>query len=381
MITFANRIDAVDEYYFSIKLKEVNMLISKGLPIVNMGIGNPDLLPNPSVIKALEDAITHPTAHQYQSYQGLPELRQAMCNFYKSWFNTQLNPGSEILPLMGSKEGILLASLAFLNKNDAVLVPNPGYPTYRSATLLAEATTIEYNLTENNNWLPNLAEIETQNLENIKIMWLNYPNMPTGAVATLTFFKEVIEFAKRHNILLIHDNPYSFINNSNPISITQIEGWQEVAIELNSLSKTFNIAGFRVGMAVGKMEYIQAILKVKSNLDSGMFYGIQKAACTALSLKNDYFIEQNKVYEKRKETMLLLLEKLNCKPLEHAAGMFVWAKIPNNFSTSNTFIDWLLYEKNIFATPGTVFGSNGEGYVRFSLCIDEQQIKNVINSL
>lgn len=376
----ADRLHSVQEYYFSRKLKEVNQLIKDGKPIINLGIGSPDLEPPKQVVDVLVDSLVHPVAHKYQSYQGLPELRTAIADFYNSEFNVAVNPDTEVLPLMGSKEGIMHISLAFLNEGDAVLIPNPGYPTYSSVTQLVQATPIQYNLDETNNWLPDFEAIEQQDLSKVKLMWTSYPHMPTGAKATKADLETLVAFAKNHNILLINDNPYSFILNDNPISILEIEGAKDVALELNSLSKTFNMAGWRVGMVLGNVAHINAILKVKSNMDSGMFYGIQKGAIEALKCSSAWYKSLNEIYKSRRELIWQLADKLDCTYNKNATGLFVWAKLPEG-KTSEAFIDQILYKNSVFITPGTVFGSQGEGYIRFSLCAKEEQIKDAISRL
>ncbi|WP_420572028.1 pyridoxal phosphate-dependent aminotransferase [Kordia sp.] len=378
----AKRIHTVEEYYFSRKLREVRSLIAAGKPIVNLGIGSPDLQPPTVVVDALEASLHDDTAHKYQSYQGIPELRNAIASFYKNNYKVTLNADTEVLPLMGSKEGIMHISMAYLDEGDEVLIANPSYPTYTSVTKLLGAIPIYYNLDANNNWLPNLEELEQQDLSKVKLMWVNYPHMPTGAKATRTFFEKLIAFAKKHQILIINDNPYSFILNDEPMSILSIEGAKEVALELNSLSKSFNMAGWRTGMVMGKATHIQHVLKVKSNMDSGMFYGIQKGAIKALASSKDWFTELNKIYAKRRQLIWQLATKLNCTFSTETAGMFVWAKLPKeNTLSSEAFIDKLLYEKNVFITPGSIFGTQGEGYIRFSLCVTEEKIKEVINRI
>lgn len=378
MIATADRLNSVQEYYFSKKLREVNQLLSEGKPIINMGIGSPDLLPHFSVVKAIQNSMNDKKAHEYQSYQGLPELRKAMATFYQNQFNVSMDFASEVLPLMGSKEGIMHVSMAFLNKSDEVLIPNPGYPTYAAVTELVQAKPIFYDLIEENNWLPDFEALEKLDLLKVKIMWVCYPHMPTGANATMEVFEKLIAFGKKHHILIVNDNPYSFVLNDNPMSILQVEGAKDVAMELNSLSKSFNISGWRVGMILGKTEFISAVLKVKSNMDSGMFYGIQKGAIEALSLDKNWFESQNKVYSKRRNLLFKLAEKLGCSYDKNSVGLFIWAKLPNDSISSEAFIDEILIEKNIFITPGTIFGSNGEGYIRFSLCIEEEKIKEAL---
>jgi aspartate/methionine/tyrosine aminotransferase len=378
MITMADRLNSVQEYYFSKKLREVNQLLSEGKPIINLGIGSPDLSPHSSVVEAIQQSMNDKKAHQYQSYQGLPELRKAMTAFYQNQFNVSLDFASEVLPLMGSKEGIMHVSMAFLNKYDEVLIPNPGYPTYAAVTELVQAKPVFYDLVEENNWLPDFEALEKLDLSKVKIMWVCYPHMPTGVNATKEVFEKLITFGKKYHILIVNDNPYSFVLNDKPMSILQVEGAKEVAMELNSLSKSFNISGWRVGMVLGKNEFISAVLKVKSNMDSGMFYGIQKGAIVALSLDKNWFERQNEVYAKRRDLLFKLVEKLGCSYDKNSVGLFIWAKLPNDAISSKEFIDTILIEKNIFITPGTIFGSNGEGYIRFSLCIEEDKIKEAL---
>ncbi|HBI02033.1 MAG TPA: aminotransferase class I/II-fold pyridoxal phosphate-dependent enzyme [Flavobacterium sp.] len=378
MIATAERLNSVQEYYFSKKLREVNQMLSEGKPIINMGIGSPDLLPHFSVVNAIQNSMNDKKAHEYQSYQGLPELRKAMTTFYQNQFNVSMDFASEVLPLMGSKEGIMHVSMAFLNKSDEVLIPNPGYPTYASVTELVQAKPIFYDLVEENNWLPDFEALEKLDLSKVKIMWVCYPHMPTGANATMEVFEKLIAFGKKHHILIVNDNPYSFVLNRNPMSIFQVEGAKEIALELNSLSKSFNMSGWRVGMILGNKTFLEAVLKVKSNMDSGMFYGIQKGAIEALSLDKNWFESQNEVYSKRRNLLFELVEKLSCSYNKTSVGLFIWAKLPKNVISSETFIDTILIDKNIFITPGTIFGSNGEGYIRFSLCIEEEKIKEAL---
>ena len=380
MIQPAKRLDTVQEYYFSKKLREVRGLVAAGKPIINMGIGSPDLQPPTQVLQAISNSLGDATAHKYQSYQGLPELREAIATFYKSKFSVNANPENEVLPLMGSKEGIMHISMAFLNEGDKVLIPNPGYPTYTSVTKLVGAEPLFYNLSDTTNWQPNFEELENEDLSDVKIMWVNYPHMPTGTDATLETFKKLVGFGKKHNILIINDNPYSFILNDNPISILQVDGAKEIALELNSLSKTFNMAGWRVGMLLGNATFINEVLKVKSNMDSGMFYGIQKGAIEALKLSDNWFLEQNKIYEERRKLIWQLADKLDATYSKNATGLFVWAKIPEG-KKSEEVTDAVLYDKDIFITPGTIFGSQGEGYIRFSLCVTSEIIKEAISRL
>jgi LL-diaminopimelate aminotransferase len=377
MIKAAKRLDTVQEYYFSKKLREVGRLAAAGKPIINMGIGSPDLKPPTEVLEAIQASLGDVNAHKYQSYQGLPALRNAISKFYENKFAVAINPEDEVLPLMGSKEGIMHISMAFLNEGDQVLIPNPGYPTYTSVTKLLGAEPLFYNLSAAHNWQPNYEELERQDLAGVKIMWVNYPHMPTGTNATLEIFEKLVAFGKKHQILIINDNPYSFILNEKPVSILNVEGAKDVALELNSLSKTFNMAGWRVGMVLGNAAFIKEILKVKSNMDSGMFYGIQKGAIEALQLSDDWFIAQNKIYKERRALIWQLADKLGTTYDKNTTGLFVWAKIPEGKKAAEV-TDAVLYEKDIFITPGTIFGSQGEGYIRFSLCVTKEIIKEAI---
>lgn len=379
MIQTANRLHTVEEYYFSIKLREVRALVAQGKPIISMGIGSPDLAPTPAVLNALTNSLTDTLAHQYQSYQGLPELRNGFADFYKNQYGVTISPETEILPLMGSKEGIMHITMAFVNPGDGVLIPNPGYPTYTSVTNLVGGVPVYYDLTEATNWYPDLVALEKLDLSNIKIMWVNYPHMPTGADGDYKLFEKLVAFCIKHSILLVNDNPYSFVLTEQPQSIFQVPEAKEVALELNSLSKSFNMAGWRVGMVVGNPVLIDAVLKVKSNMDSGMFYGIQKGAIEALKNKKDWFEGLNAIYRRRRDLIWILADKLGLTYDVKAVGLFVWAKLPKGEVSSEQFIDKILHDKNIFIVPGTVFGSNGEGYVRFSLCIEESKIQQAID--
>ena len=381
MIKQSDRLNSVEEYYFSKKLREVSNMIHSGESVINMAIGSPDLFPSIRVIDEIKNSLSDSFAHKYQSYQGLPELRDAIAKFYNKFFGVELNPLNEVLPLMGSKEGIMHISLAFLNPGDEVLIPNPGYPTYLSVTKLVEASPVFYNLSEKNSWFPNLSELENKDLSKVKLMWINYPHMPTGAYANLDQFQKLLEFAKTNNILLINDNPYSFILNDDYLSLLKVKGYKDFVLELNSLSKSFNMSGWRVGMLVGSSDNITKVLKVKSNMDSGMFYGIQKGAIAALNLDKSWFEDLNKVYLKRRKLIWNIADKLNCSYDKNSKGLFVWAKLPNHIKSSEQYIDTLLKEKKIFIAPGTIFGSNGEGYIRFSLCIDEVKINEALKRI
>jgi aspartate/methionine/tyrosine aminotransferase len=345
-----------------------------------MGIGSPDLQPPPAVIEAIQQAVLQEGAHKYQSYQGLPAFRQAVADFYQKNYHVVVNPENEILQLMGSKEGILHISMAFLNKGDQVLIPNPGYPTYTSVTNLVEAVPVFYDLTSEHNWEPNFKQLEQQDLSNVKLMWVNYPHMPTGAKATENLFKKLIAFGKKHQLLIINDNPYSFVLNNNPLSILSIDGAKETAIELNSLSKSFNMAGWRVGMLLGATPILEEVLKVKTQMDSGMFYGIQQGAIAALKVSSGWFENMNEIYQKRRKLIWQIAEALDCTFDKNTSGMFVWAKIPAGKKAEN-IVDDLLYKHHIFIAPGTIFGSKGEGYIRFSLCVPEEKIKEALDRL
>ena len=375
----ARRLVQTQEYYFSRKLREVAQRIAAGQPIINMGIGSPDLPAHPSVLSALEQSLSHSKAHMYQSYQGLPELRAGISNFYQIHYNVTLEAATEILPLMGSKEGIMHLSMAFLNPGDQVLIPNPGYPTYAAVARLVEAEPVFYDLNAANQWQPDFDALEVLDTTKIKMMWINYPHMPTGAEAATATFDRLIQWAKARNILLVNDNPYSFVLTKKPQSILSRPGAKEVAMELNSLSKSFNMAGWRVGMLCGKESIIQSVLKVKSNMDSGMFYGIQQGAIAALKMDQKWFTDLNRIYRKRRSLVEQLATALGAEFESNSVGLFVWAKLPKGALNSEAFVDKLLDEKHLFITPGTIFGSQGAGYIRFSLCVDEATISKVLN--
>jgi len=375
---FADRVSSVEEYYFSAKLREVNQMIADGKPVINLGIGSPDLAPDSKVIYALKSTADNAQAHGYQSYQGIPELRTSIANFYSREYGVSLNPTKEILPMMGSKEGIMHLSMTFLNPGDEVLIPNPGYPTYTSVTNLLGAKPIYYNLDLTKAGRPNFEELENQDLRKVKIMWINYPHMPTGAPGSRTILQELVTFAKKHELVLLHDNPYSHILTKEPLSILSIPEAKEVAMELNSLSKAFNMPGWRVGMLAGREDWIEKVLKVKSNMDSGMFLGIQKGAIAALNLGESWFSDIESTYQSRRKLVWKLADKLNLTYDIKAAGLFVWCKVPDG-KTADQVVDELLYERNIFITPGKIFGSEGEDYVRFSMCMPEFKILEAIN--
>ncbi|PZX50482.1 aspartate/methionine/tyrosine aminotransferase [Algoriphagus ratkowskyi] len=377
---FADRVSSVEEYYFSTKLREVNQMIADGKPVINLGIGSPDLAPDKKVIDALKSTADNPHSHGYQNYQGIPELRTSIANFYAREYGVSLNPNKEVLPMMGSKEGIMHLSMTFLNPGDEVLIPNPGYPTYTSVTNLLGATPIYYHIDLAKAGRPNLEELESKDLSKVKIMWINYPHMPTGAPGSRVILQELVGFAKKHEIVLLHDNPYSHILTKEPISILSIPGAKEVAMELNSLSKAFNMPGWRVGMLAGREDWLAKVLKVKSNMDSGMFLGIQKGAIAALNLGESWFSDIESTYQSRRKLVWKLADKLNLTYDTNAAGLFVWCKVPNGKSADQV-VDELLYERNIFITPGKIFGSEGDDYVRFSLCMPEFKILEAINRI
>ena len=377
----ATRLTHVQEYYFSKKLREVRTMISSGQSVINMGIGSPDLPPPQEVIDALQNSLSHPTAHKYQSYQGIPALREAIAAFYKKQYGVTLNPENEILPLLGSKEGIMHISMAFLNPGDQVLVPNPGYPTYTSVTRLVEAEAVFYNLEEDYHWQPNLEELKRIDCTEVRLMWINSPHMPTGTTIDPQNLTELIKWAKENDILLVNDNPYSFVLTDQPKSIFQNIDDKSQVMELNSLSKTFNMAGWRMGMLSGSKENINHVLKVKSNMDSGMFYGIQQGAIAALQQPQSWFDHINAIYSERRKQVWKLAEAMGCSFDKNNSGMFVWAKLPEGHNDSESFIDQLLHDKHIFLAPGTIFGSAGQGYIRFSLCVDKSQIVEALNRI
>lgn len=368
IIPTANRLRTVEEYYFSKKLRQIRQMRAEGKDVINVGIGSPDLPPSIATRAALAETAMQEGVHGYQSYTGVPELREAIADWYKMTYNVDLNPSNEVLPLMGSKEGIMHISMAFLNEGDEVLVPNPGYLTYSSVAKLVGAKIRTYDLLEEKGWQPDWKALEQMDLNNVKIMWVNYPNMPTGADSSYSLFEKLVKFAFRHEILIVNDNPYSLVLNKQPKSILEVEDAKEVMIELNSLSKSHNMAGWRMGMVVGASEYLQAILKVKSNMDSGMFLGLQKAAIEALKNSPKWHDLQNEQYGLRRKKAREILDLLGCKYTKHQVGMFVWAKVPDSVASVEKWIDTLLEEANVFMTPGFIFGTAGERYVRISLC-------------
>ena len=381
MINTAERLNNISEYYFSRKLKEIDDLNKKGRRIINLGIGSPDMPPHPDVIKTLNEESSKPNQHSYQSYRGAIVLRNAMSSWYKQWYNVELDPETEILPLIGSKEGIVHICMTFLNPGDKVLVPNPGYPAYRSAVYLTGADCVDYELKEENSWMPDFPLLESLDLTGIKMMWMNYPNMPTGQLPTKKLFEQAINFGQKHDILICHDNPYSFILNDNPLSLLSINGAKDSAIELNSLSKSHNMAGWRVGLLAGRAQIINEVLRFKSNMDSGMFLPIQLAAAKALSLPGEWYKEVNNVYRTRRTKVFTLLINLKAEFSTSQAGMFVWAKIDNSEKDSYTFVDKILDKAGVFITPGSIFGSSGSRYIRVSLCTSIDKFDEAIKRI
>lgn len=378
----SHKLQHINEYYFSQKLKQIAQLRAEGKNILNLGIGNPDQAPSEQTISALQISSSNTKNHGYQSYIGIPALREAMRNWYKTTYEVDLNPATEILPLLGSKEGISHISHAFLNPGDKVLVPNPGYPTYSSATYLAGAIPVAYDLDETNNWAPDFSKISETVLREAKLLWINYPNMPTGAKGSDEIFKTLIEIANDFKILIVNDNPYSLVlNEGKPVSIFQTAGAKDVCLELNSLSKSHNLAGARIGLVVGAKEYIDTILKVKSNVDSGMYLPLQEAAIAALGNSDEWHELRNDEYKKRRAFAYDIMNALECTYDKNQIGMFLWAKIPSNYNHVEDLTEKILHEANVFITPGFIFGSNGERYIRISLCSPEADLKEALNRI
>ena len=377
----AKRLQQTEEYYFSKKLREIDEMNKAGAKVINLGIGSPDLPPHPSVIAALNEQSQRPDTHAYQGYKGIPALRQAMSAWYQRYYGVSLDPEKEVLPLIGSKEGIMHICMTYLQEGDEALVPNPGYPTYRSAVNLSGATVRDYDLEEKNGWLPDLEALAKTDLSKVKLMWVNYPHMPTGARFNAAFAEKLIAFANAHHILICHDNPYSFILNEQPQSLLQIPGAKDVVLELNSLSKSSNIAGWRIGMLAGKQEWINEVLRFKSNMDSGMFQPMQMAAVKALELGPEWYAALNTIYSGRRKKVFELLELLHCTFDRDQVGLFVWAKIPATAKDGFSLTDEILQKAQVFITPGGIFGSNGNGYIRVSLCKDEKVFDEVLQRI
>jgi LL-diaminopimelate aminotransferase len=380
-IELANRLNGIGEYYFSKKLSEIAELNKQGDAVINLGIGSPDLPPHPSVIETLHTEALKQNVHGYQSYKGAEALRKAFRDWYKKWYNVELSPATEILPLIGSKEGIMHICMTYLNEGDEALIPNPGYPTYRSAVQLAGGKCVEYELKEENNWLIDFDELEKKDLGKVKLMWVNYPQMPTGQLPTQELFEKLVAFGKKHNILICHDNPYSFILNETPMSLLGVDGAKETVIELNSLSKSHNMAGWRVGVLCGAKERVDEVLRFKSNMDSGMFFPLQLAAAKALTLEKDWHDEVNKVYKSRRKKAYELLDLLECTYSKEQVGMFLWAGIPERFKDAYQLSDDVLYKARVFITPGGIFGSAGEKFLRVSLCSPEEKFEASIERI
>ncbi len=378
-IVSADRLNSVQEYYFSVKLKEVAQMNAEGKNVISLGIGSPDLPPSPETIAELTAVASQNSSHVYQPYIGVAELRQAFAQFYHRNYGVTLNADSEILPLMGSKEGILHISLAFLNPGDKVLIPNPGYPTYSSVSQMIGATAVTYELDETNNWQPDFEALEKMDLRDVKLMWINYPNMPTGANGSLSLFQKIVDFGKRHGIVIAHDNPYSLILNEEPMSILQVEGAKDICLELNSMSKSHNMPGWRVGMVASNPQFIGWVLKVLSNIESGMLKAIQMAAAKALNNSHEWHQQNNiSLYARRRLLAEQIMTELGCTFAPSQVGMFLWGRIPDNCVSSKQLADDVLYKARVFLTPGFIFGSKGERYIRISLCCNEEMLQEAL---
>ncbi len=377
----AERVNSVQEYYFSRKLKEVAEMNTAGKNVINLGIGSPDLPPSDETIDTLCQHARNANEHGYQPYVGIPELREAFAKWYKTWYDVDLNPKTEIQPLIGSKEGILHISLAFLNPGDGVLVPNPGYPTYSSVSHLVDAKLISYELKEELGWQPDFEELEKMDLSGVKLMWTNYPNMPTGANASEELYQKLVDFGRRHNIIICNDNPYSFILNDHPLSILSIPGAKDICIEMNSMSKAHNMPGWRMAMLASNAQFVQWILKVKSNVDSGQFKPMQYAAVAALAAPKSWYDKMNETYRSRRTLAGEIMHTLGCQYDENQVGMFLWGRIPDSVSGSEALADKVLYEANVFLTPGFIFGSQGERYIRISLCSNQEMLQKALERI
>ncbi|MDE6346463.1 MAG: aminotransferase class I/II-fold pyridoxal phosphate-dependent enzyme [Muribaculaceae bacterium] len=377
----ASRVDAIEEYYFSRKLKEVAALNAAGADIISLGIGGPDRAPHADVTATLSREAEVAGNHSYQPYTGLPELRKGYAGWYEKYYGVKLNPDTEILPLIGSKEGVMHVSLAFLNPGDGVLVPNPGYPTYSSVSKLVGARIISYELDENNGWQPDFDALEKADLSGVKLMWVNYPNMPTGARASTALYERLVDFGRRHNIVIVNDNPYSFILNDNPQSMLSIPGAKDVVIEMNSLSKSHNMAGWRLGMAASNPTFINWVLKVKSNIDSGQFKPVMLAAVKALSLGDEWYADVNKVYAERRKVAEQIMEALGCTYDASQQGLFLWGKVPADVESGEALADRVLAEARVFITPGFIFGSKGDRCVRVSLCTPAERMTEALERI
>ena len=378
----AERLSLVSEYYFSRKLKEVAQMNAEGKDIISLAIGSPDMPPSKQTIQTLCEVASRPDTHGYQPTMGTPELRKAMADFYKRWYGVDLNPATEIQPLIGSKEGILHVTLSFVNPGEEVLVPNPGYPTYTSLSKILGAKVVNYDLMEDNGWQPDFEQLEKMDLSRVKLMWTNYPNMPTGGNARMETYERLVDFARKHNIVVVNDNPYSFILNDKPMSLLQVEGAKDCCIEFNSMSKSHNMPGWRVGMCATNPTFISWILKIKSNIDSGTFRGIQLAAAAALSNDEEWHHEANiETYARRRKYAEQIMDALGCKYDPNQVGMFLWGRIPDSYSNCEELTERVLHEARVFITPGFIFGSKGERYVRISLCAKEEKIQTALERI
>ena len=381
IISPANRLGSVSEYYFSRKLKEVAAMNAAGKGVISLGVGSPDMPPSEETVETLCAEAHNPNGHGYQPYVGIPELREAFARFYKRWYNVELDAKTEIQPLIGSKEGILHVTLAFVNPGEQVLVPNPGYPTYTSLSRLLGAEVVNYNLTEENGWMPDFDELERMDLSRVKLMWTNYPNMPTGANATMELYERLVDFARRKGIVIVNDNPYSFILNDHPLSILAVKGAKECCIEFNSMSKSHNMPGWRIGMIAANPTFISWILKVKSNIDSGMYRAMQLAAVKALDAEADWYEGNNANYASRRKTAGEIMEALGCEYDKSQVGMFLWGRIPEHYADVEELTERVLHEARVFIVPGFIFGSNGSRYIRISLCAKNEQLAEALKRI
>lgn len=377
----ANRLSGVSEYYFSKKLKEVAQMNAEGKNVISLGIGSPDMPPSEQTVSTLCQEAQNADGHGYQPYVGIPELRKAFAGWYQQWYNVELNPNTEIQPLIGSKEGILHVTLAFVNPGEQVLVPNPGYPTYTSLSNILGAEVVTYNLKEENGWMPDFEELEAMDLTRVKLMWTNYPNMPTGANATPELYEKLVDFARRKGIIIVNDNPYSFILNDKPLSILSVPGAKECCIEFNSMSKSHNMPGWRIGMLASNADFVQWILKVKSNIDSGMFRAMQLAAAKALEAGEDWYESNNQNYRNRRQLAGEIMEALQCTYDDNQVGMFLWGKIPASCTDVEELTEKVLHQARVFITPGFIFGSNGARYIRISLCCKDEKLAEALERI
>ena len=377
----ADRLAGVSEYYFSKKLKEVAQMNAEGKDVISLGIGSPDMPPSEETVQTLCNEAQNPDGHGYQPYVGIPELRKSFAAWYQKWYNVELNPATEIQPLIGSKEGILHVTLAFVNPGEQVLVPNPGYPTYTSLSKILGAEIVNYNLKENAGWMPDFDELEKTDMSRVKLMWTNYPNMPTGANATMEMYERLVDFARRKNIIIVNDNPYSFILNNHPLSILSVPGAKECCIEFNSMSKSHNMQGWRIGMLASNAQFVQWILKVKSNIDSGMFRAMQLAAAKALEADAEWYESNNRNYRNRRHLAGEIMKTLGCSYDESQVGMFLWGKIPDTYTHVEELTERILHEARVFITPGFIFGSNGARYIRISLCCKDAKLAEALERI